>query len=242
MLQGRIRHSGLTLPLNLGDWVQYWMFMDGAYERNLVDFLCSRVKDQVFFDVGANVGSYTLSLAKSARQVYSFEASSSNADILKNFVESSQLSNVEIVNKAVSNLSGEEISLFTSPDTGGNNTQFHDFGTGFETATTITLDQFARERGIKRVDVIKMDIEGAELRAFQGAQEILKESRPLLLVEFNALVAKQAGWCSSELYEFLCQYGYKTYELRRNIITKFDKTRLSAPDFYANLVFIHEPG
>lgn len=239
-LRGTIRHSRIRLPLNLGDWVQYWMFMDGAYERGLVDFLCPRVKDKVLFDVGANVGSYTLTLAKSARRIYSFEASPSNAAILRRFVEHSRLSNIEVINQAVSDVSGEKITLFTSPDTGGNHTQFHDYGKGAETASTITLDQFARDNKIDRVDVIKMDIEGGELRAFQGAQRILRESRPLLLVEFNALVATPAGWKSSELYELVRSCGYNAYEIRRGKLMDFDESRMSAPDFYANLIFLHE--
>ena len=239
-LHGTLRHSRIRLPLNLGDWVQYWMFMDGAYERGLVDFLCPRVKGKVLFDVGANVGSYTLTLARSARRIYSFEASPSNAGILRRFVEHSGLANIEVVNKAVSDVPGETITLFTSPDTGGNHTQFHDYGKGAETATTVTLDQFARDNKIDRVDVIKMDIEGGELRAFQGARQILRASRPLLLVEFNGLVATQAGWKSSELYEHLRQYGYSVYEIHRGKLVGFDESRMSAPDFYANLIFLYE--
>lgn len=239
-LRGTLRHSRISLPLNLGDWVQYWMFMDGAYERGLVDFLCPRVKDKVLFDVGANVGSYTLTLARSAKRIYSFEASPSNAAVLRRFVKHSGLSNIEVIDKAVSDLTGEKINLFTSPDTGGNHSQFHDYGKGSETATTITLDQFAGDNKIDRVDVIKMDIEGGELRAFQGARRILRESHPLLLVEFNALVATPAGWKSSELYELIRGYGYNAYEIRRGKLIGFNDSGMSAPDFYANLIFLHE--
>lgn len=239
-LHGTLRHSRISLPLNLGDWVQYWMFMNGAYERELVDFLCPRVKDKVLFDVGANVGSYTLTLARSARHIYSFEASPSNAAILRKFVEHSGLSNIEVVNKAVSDVPGQTITLFTSPDTGGNNSQFYNYGKGSETATTITLDQFAADNKIGRVDVIKMDIEGGELRAFRGAERILRECHPLLLVEFNALVTAPAGWKSSELYDLIRSHGYSAYELRRGKLVRFDDSGMSASDFYANLIFLHE--
>ena len=147
-MKRKIRHSGIVLPLNLGEWIQYWMFMDGAYEKQLVDFLKPHVTGKIFFDVGANVGSYTLTLAKSAARTYSFEASSSNASILRNFVDISKLNNIEVINKAVSNNSGQTVSIYSSPDTGGNNTQFHDFGKGCETVSTITLDQFVAENNI----------------------------------------------------------------------------------------------
>lgn len=239
VLKSRLRHSGVVLPLNIGEWIQYWMFMEGAYEKQLVDFLLPYVKDRTFFDVGANVGSYTMSLSKSAKRIYSFEASSFNAGMLNNFVTIAKLENIEVINKAVSSTSGDQITLYSSPDTGGNNTQFHDFGSGGECVDTITLDQFVQDRKIEKVDVIKMDIEGSELAAFMGAGEILSKHRPLLLIEFHALVAKQAGWELVDLYNLISHYGYNSYELIKRKLIPLDRARLSSPDFYANLIFIH---
>lgn len=240
VLPGRLRHSGLVLPLDLGDWVQYWMFMDGAYERELVDFLLPRVEGKTFFDVGANVGSYTLSFAKSAARIYSFEASASNCRILRSFMSSTHLPRIEIVNKAVSNSSGQNVSLFCSPDTGGNHSQFCDYGNGHETCTTISIDDFARERGIlDKVHVMKVDIEGSEFAAFEGAHELLAQSRPLLLVELNALMAARAGWMPNDLHSLLSDYGYVSYELVRSRLAKFDTSRLNDPELSANLIFVH---
>ncbi len=238
VLKRKIRHSGIVLPLNLGEWIQYWMFMEGAYEKRLVDFLKPHVTGKVFFDVGANVGSYTLALSKAAARVYSFEASSSNAAVLGNFVKISKLNTIEVVNKAVSNHSGKTISLYSSPDTGGNNTQFYDFGKGCETVSTITLDQFAADNNIDHVDVIKIDIEGSELAAFQGAHDLLSRNHPVLLIEFHAVVAKQAGWELAELYNLLKSYGYNAYELIRCRLIPFESSRLSNPEFYSNLIFL----
>ncbi len=237
-LHGRLKHSRVKLALNLGDWIQYWLFMDGAYERDLVGFLYPRVKDKVLFDVGANVESYTLTLAGNARHVYSFEASSSNVTALREFIRQSALDNVELVHRAVSDVSGKTVSLFTSPDTGGNNSQFYDYGEGCETATTVTLDQFAAENMVERVDIIKLDIEGGELGALRGAEGILREWHRLLLVEFNALVAAPAGWESRELYELICKHGYAAYQLRKGKLVAFQGDGMSAPDFYANLIFL----
>jgi len=238
VLKRKIRHSGIVLPLNLGEWVQYWMFMEGTYEKQLVDFLKPRVAGKIFFDVGANIGSYTLTLAKSAAHIYSFEAASYNAAILRSFVELSKSNKIEIINKAVSSKSGEIISIYSSPDTGGNNTQFHDFGKGCEKVPTITLDQFAADNNIEHVDAIKIDVEGSELAAFQGAHNILSKSHPLLLIEFHAIVAKQANWELDELYDLLMSYGYKAYELKKRKLIPFVRSRLANPEFYGNLIFL----
>ena len=152
------------------------------------------------------------------------------------------MNSIEVINRAVSNKSGESISIYLSPDTGGNNTQFHDFGQGCETISTITLDQFVADNDIDHVDVIKMDIEGSELAAFQGAHNLLNKFHPVLLVEFHAIVAKQAGWELVELYDLLKSYGYKVYELKRRRLVPFESARLSDTDFYANLIFLTDEG
>ncbi len=239
LLQRKIRHSGVNLPLNLGDWIQYWMFMEGVYEKPLVDYLLPHVSGRIFFDVGANIGSYTMSLARAAERTYSFEASPRNASTLRNFVKIAQLNNIEVINRGVTDRSGEQISIYSSPDTGGNNTQFHNFGSGCETVDTITLDEALDEFRISRVDVIKMDIEGSELAAFQGAHNILSQHRPLLLIEFHTVVAQQAGWKLGALYDLLVGYGYRVFELSRKKLVPFDQSRLVEPEFYANLIFIH---
>ncbi len=238
VLSRKIRHSGIVVPLNLGDWVQYWMFMEGAYEKHLVDFLKPHVNGKIFFDVGANVGSYTLSLARSAARIYAFEASPSNAEILRSFVAPSGLNTIEVINNAVSSQAGNSIQIYSSPDTGGNNSTFHDFGEGGETVSTVTLDQFVAEHSIDRVGVIKVDVEGAELAVFQGAREVLRTGRPVLLVEFHALVAKQANWHLAELYDLLVGHRYNVYELVKGKLKPFDASRLSNPEFYSNLIFL----
>jgi hypothetical protein len=90
---------------------------------------------------------------------------------------------------------------------------------------------------IDHVGVIKIDVEGSELAAFQGAHNLLSKSHPVLLVEFHAIVARQASWELVELYDLLKGYGYTAHEFNRNELVPFDQSRLSNPEFYANLIF-----
>jgi|GEM_PF-1073781 len=236
-IERRIRHSRLLLPLNLGDWVQYWMFMDGAYEAELVDFLKPYVQGKVFFDVGANVGNYTLTLAKDATKIFSFEASPSNARILESFINRTRLSNIELINVAVKDKSGNTISIFISPDATGNYSQFFDYGHGSETVTSISLDDFISKRNIDKVDVIKMDIEGGEFDAIRGAEKLINRDHPLLLVEFNSSIADYAGWKLQDLYDYIVSFGYKAYELKKRKIIEFDSSKLQESNIAPNIIF-----
>jgi len=240
IIERRIRHSRLLLPLDLGDWIQYWIFMDGAYEIELVDFLRPYVQGKVFFDIGANVGNYTLTLAKDARKIFSFEASPSNARILEGFINRAQLSNIELINMAVKDKSGDTISIFISPDTTGNYSQFLDYGHGSETILSVALDDFIVQRDIGKVDVIKIDIEGGEFDAIRGAEKLINRDHPLLLVEFNSIIADHAGWKLQDLYDYIVSFGYKAYELKKRKIMEFDSLKLRESNIAPNLIFSPE--
>lgn len=69
--------------------------------------------------------------------------------------------------------------------------------------TTVTLDQFCRDAGIIKIDLIKMDIEGAEMLALAGMHQVLTTYRPALIIEF---------WGSRHVVEgpdFLRGLGYE---------------------------------
>ena len=211
--------------------------MDGAYEIELVDFLRPYVQGKIFVDVGANIGNYTLTLAKDAMKIFSFEASPSNARILEGFINRAQLSNIELINMAVAGKSGDTISIFISPDATGNHSQFLDYGHGSETIASVSLDDFISKRNIGKVDVIKMDIEGGEFDAIRGAEQLINRDHPLLLVEFNSILADHAGWKLKDLYDYIVSFGYKAYELKKGKLIEFDPIKLQESNIAPNLIF-----
>lgn len=67
-----------------------------------------------------------------------------------------------------------------------------------------TLDSIVENSGLTKIDMIKMDIQGSEFLALQGARSILANQKPLLLVE----VHNREGWCPEDLFDFLRDFGY----------------------------------
>jgi FkbM family methyltransferase len=140
-------------------------------------------------DIGANIGATSLLLGQIAKSVVSFEAAPSTFRFLEQNVKASNLANVTLVNVglgskrqvmqitiAPSNRSGAYISNKTEASAGHIQ----------ENVQIETLDGFL-EAGA-HVDFIKLDVEGFELEVLKGANEVLRSSRPTVMLEMN-------HWC-----------------------------------------------
>jgi FkbM family methyltransferase len=134
-------------------------------------------------DVGANIGYFTLLFARlvgPTGHVYAFEPEPRNFDLLQRNVARNRYANVTAVPKAVSRASGRQ-QLYKSPDNLGDHRLAH--GPADRDSidvTVVALDEFFA--GDRRVDFIKLDIQGAEYGALQGARALLARSNPLCLI------------------------------------------------------------
>jgi len=134
-------------------------------------------------DVGGCWGDTALYFAHTVGaqgKVYTFEFVPDNLQILQRNVNlNPQLAKrIEVVPKALWDKSGEEIAYSASgPGTSLNNNQ-----QGYLQVITLSIDDFVREKKLPRVNYIKMDIEGAELRALQGAEGTIRTFRPKLAI------------------------------------------------------------
>lgn len=238
VVHSRIVISNLKILLNIGDYIQYWIFMEGGYEKELCCFVAQNIKNKIFIDIGANVGSYSLSLCKHADHVYAFEASGSSCELLRENTERNGIKNVTVVQRAVFNTDGEKMQLRLSNDTAGNNSLFFNEGGVTEEVETLTLDTYVREKGIQDIGVIKVDVEGSELPVIQGAAETIKSHRPILLCELNSGACRLSGYDVTDLYRAIVAFGYRGYHFRKGKWTCFEEARLADRDFYENVIFI----
>ena len=157
----------------------------------------------VFYDVGANVGFFTLlgaKLAGDAGSVIAFEPSSDNCRALRALCDSNGVHNVELVSEAVSAADGD---AFFAADS--NHAQCHlaaDQEAGSVKVRTVTLDTFTKTHIVPRV--VLMDIEGAEYEALRGARELLsRQDAPAWIIEVhNVDTDKQVA-------EMLTKSGYR---------------------------------
>ena len=172
----------------------YWAEDDIDLMKQLGSYLLKKKEKITFYDVGANIGTHSLALAKvfgDKIKVRAFEAQSSIYNMLCGTIALNNLSNVHPHNLAVSDSSSETIEIqlpdYTKVNNFGGfevkppkNSDNHSmkFSGRVETVRTVHLDSFNES-----VDFIKMDIEGMEHVAILGAVKILHDHRPCLYIE-----------------------------------------------------------
>ena len=214
---------GLRWQLDPSDHMQAAVFWLGQMDRWEVRHLENQMKGNwVLLDVGANFGYYSVRLAKGTPgAVYAFELQSEVCGRLRTNIALNGLqSQVEVCELALSDRDGM-VCLTSYEGNTGKTSMGHVPGD----EPMQRLDEFVKQRGIKRVDAIKMDVEGAELKVLAGAEETLRGLRPALLVEVNPVALARHGSSAVELGLRLKELGYDLHEIQRSRLVKLDGFR-----------------
>jgi len=173
----------------------------GIYESQKVSLVAKELKPgSVFYDVGANAGFYSLLAGRiiNLGKAYAFEPLPRNVRYLRRHLELNRIRNVEVIELAVSDSVGR--ALF---DELGDSAMGRLAQEGKLCVRTATLDSLVREEGISPPNVIKMDIEGAELRALRGASESIQRYRPVIFLATHGRKVHE-GCC-----QLLQSWGYE---------------------------------
>ena len=176
-------------------------------------------KGDIVLDIGANLGYYTLLLAKIVGKdgkVFAFEPDPKNFDLLKKNVELNDYENVELIQKAVSNENGKA-GLFLSEKNPGDH-RIYDSGDNrkFIQIETIRLDDFFKDFRSK-VDFIKMDIQGAEAKAIEGMPELLEGNKNLkIITEFWPYGLIKFGSKPESFPKLLSKNNFKPFQINEN--------------------------
>lgn len=173
-------------------------------------------KDDIFLDVGANIGAHTLMAASKIKtgKIFSFEPSSKALRYLKENIQINNLNSiVTIIDKVVSDKNGLEkfiIGKHSEVDhIGEKDDQLHEM----KTIPSIGLDKFLTEQKINYVDLIKIDVEGAELKVLKGLRGYLAGGKVgMIIFEINSNCGIY-GYSVKDMINFLEQYDFLLYSL-----------------------------
>ncbi|MBE9127556.1 MULTISPECIES: FkbM family methyltransferase [unclassified Coleofasciculus] len=171
-------------------------------------------KGDIFIDVGANFGLHTLYAAKlvgNQGHVFAFEPVLSNLKLLqKNVALSGVQQQVEIVSKALSNSSESFLTFYLPPEEVAVTASICPSDENIQTTkvANVRLDDYWSNINLP-VHLIKIDVEGAELEVLRGAEKLLKQWQPQLLIEVHGFALPNFNTSVDELREFLKALGYQ---------------------------------
>jgi FkbM family methyltransferase len=201
-----------------------------SFERDESELIASVTReDAVCIDVGANVGYYTLLVASLAPRghVHSFEPVPRNFHLLSTSVLLNGFDNVVLNCCAVGNKDGH--TSFTVSKDSAYSSFLDTQRRASETTITVpvtTLASYCQDRGLPRIDFMKVDVEGAEKLVLEGASGCLGDARlkpKVMLVELYEPMLRRYSTSIDEIVAYLRNAGYFPFICHRGRVIPFEK-------------------
>ena len=200
---------------NIKENIGFEILINGIYEIETISFICKRVnRSGIVLDVGANIGAISIPVCKQRQdiQMIGLEAAPWVFEYLKLNVETNNVSNIRLINKAISDRSGIEVEFFSPKDKFGKGSLAPVFTEESVKVETITLDELSDAYKNRSIDFIKVDVEGFEALAFRGGGRLLsRPEAPDILFEFVDWAEELAGEKPGNAQLLLLNYGYDLY-------------------------------
>ena len=230
--------NGKRMYVDLWDTaVSNHLFVAHTWEPEETSLISSRLKPgDVFVDVGANLGYFTLIASDAvgpAGKVFAFEPAPHNFSLLEKNVRANRCGNVTCEQKAVTE-SNRTLELHLSSFNYGDHRIFrsHDdanYNRGQERQSTsiagVALDSYFPAG--TRVDFVKMDVQGAEYFALQGMKRVLRDNPGVILImEFWPHALREAGVEPASLLDELGELGFHCYRSEPATMTPFPRAEI----------------
>lgn len=164
------------------------------------------------FDIGANIGYYTLMLASVVKEVHAFEPVPLSCHLLMSNVVINGITNVIVNRYAVGDLTGESVFNIAADSgyCGFRDTKIVRCANSMR-VSAIRLDDYCASHNISRIDFLKVDVEGAESLVLDGAHETLKSGPRFMMIELADCVQEKYHSSVDDIVKTVASYGYKPF-------------------------------
>lgn len=195
--------------------------INGRFDSFIYDEVGCRcnIDGAVFWDIGAHFGYHSFSFASLVGDnghVYSFEPNPFNAARFQMHLgkNENQAKRITLNTCALSDVNGEMTLVFSNDVDGSSSSGSHlqnvnaplDAGTynNFKTqvVTTLTIDSFINQPDVRIPDILKIDVEGAELLVLKGGKEFFQKHKPIIFMEVHNILMMYY------VHDFLLKHGY----------------------------------
>jgi FkbM family methyltransferase len=195
---------------------RYYKYYEPDYEKDSFTFIKSTIKSgQTVLDIGGHIGLYAVAFGKlvgPSGKVFSFEPTPITNNILRKTVALNGLeSTVTVQNEAISKEEGETVFFISNQNADNSNSLVK-----YETPKSVhgvkvpllSIDKFA-EKLNRKIDFIKIDVEGVELDAVIGAKETLLRDHPLCILALHPYQIKSKGDSLEQIWDVVTGYNYE---------------------------------
>jgi len=206
------------LCCDLAEHMGSQIFFRGAYSGGQLKILRRLLdQDSVFVDAGANQGEFTVCAASVIADgtVHAFEPVPNVRQHLERNLEANGFTNVVIQSVGLSDASADEVPIYGADSTFHDGTQHIGLPTLFRVSgrsEALALIALRRLDDVlpdhQRVNVIKIDVEGAEWAVLKGAEATIARERPAIIFEANEETYEAAGYSMSDVFEWMRARGY----------------------------------
>lgn len=206
--------GGLKMTVDVSEYVGAKLFFNGEFERHVTDYFTQNIRPgDTFFDIGTHIGLMSMVAARAVGptgQVHAFEPGEKQRRLLNQNVAHNGFNHIRVNPIALSDHAG--VGIFQSgPTENLGQSKVKDQGEGVR-VELLPLDDYVAKNNIQRLDAIKIDVEGAELRVFKGAAESIKRFKPRFIVyECIEEVAVEFGTSVNEVNDFVRSLGYDLF-------------------------------
>jgi len=223
---------GFLMHLNTRDFIQHTIFVTGRWDDDVGRVILSRLKtDDVFVDIGANVGYFSLLASQICSKVISFEPNPTCLAQLNRNIEINKRQNIDVRPVGLADKRGiAEFHVANASNIGGGSLR-----EGSGEKFSVQLDTLDSQLSAQPIRLIKIDIEGAEVLALKGASAILsRPDAPDVICEISENTLQQLGSSKEELFRLMSSHGYKN-----KIISPIRKSNLTdeVPFFQYDALF-----
>lgn len=209
------RRQGINYCLDLSETIDSAVYYRGYFEPLVRRIIDKFVKPgMVVFDIGANIGCHTFYFAKKVGEegrVFAFEPMSRVFQRLKKNAELNSFKNVVLEKIALSDINRRNQTAWFQNSYPLFKTKEPTDRKAEEKIDFFTLDDYTEERNLKRIDFIKIDVDGYEYKILWGSAESLKKFQPLMIIEFGKNNLEKCGDILKNLINFLVSLGYSFY-------------------------------
>jgi len=205
---------------DLDDWMIVWAFMRGherdrAFQRSIG--LSNGAG--IVLDIGAHAGIWSLLVAEQnqSADIRAFEPSPAAVEQLRRHLHMNGLDRIVVHPVGVGDRPGTRAFFQAPRSNSGASSFFNRQGSAEIAVPVVTVDAYLAREGLSHVDVIKVDVEGAEMLVFEGASRLLaSDGAPMLFFELNDDLCASYGVTSQEVKRRLIAHGYRICRWERS--------------------------